>query len=311
MKKLLALLSIIFLIILYYFAITISSSSEEVGILLAYVAGLTMIVLPCTFPLVFVIVPLTLGKEYKKGIIMALLFGLGLTITISIYGILTAKVGEFLGLDQFTRVMFSFAGIISYVFGFSMLGFIPKNLIPSLTVSTPSFILKQKDYLRAFLMGLFLGNAGVGCPNPAFYVLLTYIASTGSIVEGFSLGFIHGLGRATPLIILAILGVLGYNALGFLKNNRDKIESITGWILILFGAFVLNYGLFGMSFWEESFIHQGWNEVVRSLVPSIAEEESHEVLEGAVSSDPFIPWIIIAIMFAIPLFIRFARRMRK
>ncbi len=263
-----------------------------------------MIVLPCTFPLVFVIVPLTLGKEYKKGIIMAILFGLGLTITISIYGILTAKVGEFLGLDEFTRVMFSFAGILSYAFGFSMLGLVPSNLIPSLNVGTPSFILKQKDYIRAFLMGLFLGNAGVGCPNPAFYVLLTYIASTGSVVEGFFLGFIHGLGRATPLIILAVLGVLGYNALDFLKNNREKIESITGWILILFGAFVLNYGLFGMSFWEESFIHQGWNDFVRDVFPSIAEEEGHEVFEGAIETDTLTPWIIIAIMFLIPLIIR-------
>ncbi|MBT8251707.1 MAG: cytochrome C biogenesis protein, partial [Nitrosopumilus sp.] len=47
--------------------------------IIAYVAGLSMIVLPCTLPLVFIIVPLSMGQGYKKGLTMALLFGLGLT----------------------------------------------------------------------------------------------------------------------------------------------------------------------------------------------------------------------------------------
>ena len=75
-------------------------------------------------------------------------------------------------------------------------------------------------------MGLFLGNAGVGCPNPAFYVLLTYIASVGSVVTGGWLAFIHGVGRATPLIFLAILGLVGVNALGWIKNKKSKIDKI-------------------------------------------------------------------------------------
>ena len=54
-------------------------------ITISYVAGLSMIVLPCTLPLVFIIVPLSMGQGRKKGLYMALLFGAGLTLTISVF----------------------------------------------------------------------------------------------------------------------------------------------------------------------------------------------------------------------------------
>mgnify|MGYP001617933425 CR=1 FL=1 len=44
--------------------------------LFSFAAGLTMIVLPCTLPLAFVIVPLSLGKGAAKGLGIALAFGI-------------------------------------------------------------------------------------------------------------------------------------------------------------------------------------------------------------------------------------------
>ena len=61
-------------------------------------------------------------------------------------------------------------------------------------------------------MGLFLGNAGIACPNPATYVILTYIASTGSIAYGAALQAVNGLGRFLPLFALTILAIVGVNA---------------------------------------------------------------------------------------------------
>src|SRR5665811_335056 len=73
---------------------------ETVNITFAYVVGLSMIVLPCTLPLAFVIVPLAMGKGPKKGLLMSLFFGLGLAITLSIYGLFVAIIGKSIGLDQ-------------------------------------------------------------------------------------------------------------------------------------------------------------------------------------------------------------------
>ena len=59
-----------------------------------------MIVLPCTLPLVFIIVPLSMGQGYKKGLFMAMLFGAGLTITITAYGLGVSALGKTASIDQ-------------------------------------------------------------------------------------------------------------------------------------------------------------------------------------------------------------------
>jgi cytochrome c-type biogenesis protein len=45
---------------------------------LACAAGLSMIILPCTLPLAFIVVPLSLQGSPGRGLLTALLFGLGL-----------------------------------------------------------------------------------------------------------------------------------------------------------------------------------------------------------------------------------------
>jgi len=85
-------------------------------LIISYLAGLSMIILPCTLPLVFIIIPLSMGKGGKKGLTMALLFGAGLTITISLYGVGIGAIGQTADLDEISGYMFLIAGIaISFV----------------------------------------------------------------------------------------------------------------------------------------------------------------------------------------------------
>jgi len=53
--------------------------------LFSFATGLSMIVLPCTLPLAFVIVPLAMGKAPGKGLVIALAFGIGVALTLSIH----------------------------------------------------------------------------------------------------------------------------------------------------------------------------------------------------------------------------------
>ncbi|MBI2466547.1 MAG: hypothetical protein HYV62_01795 [Candidatus Rokubacteria bacterium] len=178
-----------------------TSPLEVASLTLAYTSGLSMIILPCTLPAVFVIVPLSLGRTARRGFAMALLFGLGLTLTITAYGVAVAYLGKVLYLDTVTLLMWLVAAVAAYVFGLSELGLIPWRP-PSYGGALPGAIQRRGDYLAAFGMGLLLGNAGIGCPNPAFYALLTYIAGSGSAETGAVYGFVHGVGRATPLLAL-------------------------------------------------------------------------------------------------------------
>lgn len=216
--------------------------------LLAFAAGLSMIVLPCTLPLVFVIVPLAASKDYKKGFFMALLFGLGLTITITLYGVAMAFAGKIFGIAAATPVLLTIAGAAAYLFGLSELN-IFKLRIPFAANIMPRSLQQKGDYVKSFSLGLLLGNAGIGCPNPLFYVLLLYIAGTANIGSGALLGFIHGAGRALPVILLTVLSMFGIQATKTLSEKRFAIEKFTAWLLVIIGAFLLPAGIFNLRGW--------------------------------------------------------------
>ena len=202
-----------------------------------------------------------MGKGYKKGLSMAMLFGAGLVTTITLYGLGVAIIGKTASLDQFSTIMFLIAGIAGFVFGLSQLKLITFKM-PTYS-KTPKFIQNRGEYVKSYLMGVLLGNAGVGCPNPMFYWLLIYIAGTGSLEIGSSLGLVHGVGRAIPLILFSLLAVLGVNATKGLTTNRIKVEKITGWMLVMIGAFLIINGLPGGHAWYEStIVHIGWNNIV-------------------------------------------------
>lgn len=281
-------------------------------IVIAYAAGLSMIVLPCTLPLVFIIVPLSMGQGYKKGLSMALLFGLGLTITIAVYGIVIAAVGQSASLDQASTVMFLIAGLAAFVFGLSQLKLVSLKL-PSYS-GTPKFIQNRGEYTKSFCMGLLLGNAGVGCPNPLFYWLLIYIAGTGSIEIGASLGVVHGVGRAIPLILMSVLAVIGINATKSLTLKRESIERTSGWMLIVIGSFLIINGLpEGHEWYEETFVHQGWNKLIEMTpIPSEFEMEQHDHEHGGEGKDfRMFYTALLAVLILSPIFVRSVRRIRE
>ncbi len=311
------LFSLIFIGIIFSLGTTFAIEGKEhttflSWMIIAYVAGLSMIVLPCTLPLVFIIVPLSMGQGYKKGLSMALLFGLGLTITIASYGIAISVVGQTASLDQASALMFLIAGLSAFVFGLSQLKLISLRL-PSYS-GTPKFIQKRGEYTKSFFMGLLLGNAGVGCPNPLFYWLLIYIAGTGSIEIGASLGVVHGVGRAIPLILMSVLAVIGINATKSLTLKRESIERASGWMLIIIGAFLIINGLpEGHEWYEETFIHKGWNNLIEMTpIPSEFGMDEHDHEHGNTGKEFKVFYLaLLAVLISSPLFVLSIRRLRE
>jgi cytochrome c-type biogenesis protein len=233
-----------------------------------------------------------MGKGGKKGLLMAGLFGLGLTITIMFYGLGIGVLGQTADLDQISIFMFLIAGIAAFLFGLSQLKLFELKL-PTYS-GTPKFIQNRGDYSKSFFIGLLLGNAGVGCPNPMFYWLLIYVASTGSAEVGASLGIVHGVGRAIPLILLSVLAIIGINATKGITSSRENIEKITGWMLIIIGAFLIIQGIPGGHEWYEStFVHIAWNNLV-SMTPIPPE---FHIGEHVHDYDTIIPQELVPILF--------------
>lgn len=240
-----------------------TSPAKTLTTILSFVGGVSNIVLPCTLPLVFIIVPLSMGKGYRKGLTIALLFGVGLIAMLSVYGAGIAMVGQYLGLDSATRILYFIAGVAAFIFGMSELALIGFKM-PAYT-GMPSFIQKQPDYFKALFLGFFLGNAGVGCPNPVTYLILTAAAGTGSIAVGAWYMAVNGLGRVLPLLFFSVLGILGVNATGGLIKRKAVVDKITGWALVGISSFIILNGIFGHMWYEGSIFHEGLNRFVSDI----------------------------------------------
>lgn len=301
---------ILFSILVIGLFIFLTNPYQAVGFTLSYVAGLSMIFLPCTLPLVFIIVPIAMNESPKKGVIMALLFGAGLMITFSIYGVAFAYAGRITGLLTANVIAGIVGGGLAYVFGLSELGLI-KMQIPGFTFALPAFIQRQGDYLKVFLLGLLLANVGVGCPNPVFYILLAYIIGTADVFTGWSIMAVHGIGRATPLIFLVILGILGINAVSGITKRIGSVRKATAWGLVFVGALLFTItGLF-RGWFEESAFHETWNHILIALSSGRIGEAEELGAETSVILETVPQWLgpyVLLLLLTIPVLIYFYRK---
>src|SRR3972149_2924986 len=248
----------LFSVLLFGFIYLATTPATTLTMLLSFPGGISNIVLPCTLPLVFIIVPLARAAgNARKGLVMSVLCGAGLTITLSIYGAAIAQVGKYLGLDDATRIMYGLAGLAALIFGLSELKLINFKLPTYMRM--PGFIQKRGDYVKVFLLGLLLGNAGVGCPNPVTYIILTFAATTGDWIQGALLMGVNGIGRVVPLLFLTVMGILGVNAVGGLTKRMDAIRKFTAWALVVLGSFIVFNGIFGHLWYEGGVFHEGLN----------------------------------------------------
>ncbi|MBI2207926.1 sulfite exporter TauE/SafE family protein [Candidatus Woesearchaeota archaeon] len=292
---------VLFSVVLFGFIYLSTTPEATATMLLSFAGGISNIVLPCTLPLVFIIVPLAMVTGGKKGLWMAVLFGLGLIITLSVYGAVVGVIGQYLGLDVATRIMYSLAGLASLLFGLSELKLI-KFELPSYA-GMPQFIQKRGDYIKVFLLGLLLGNAGVGCPNPVTYVVLTFAATTGDWLKGALLMAMNGLGRVVPLLLLTVLGLLGINSVAWLTKRTKAITKFTAWALIVLGSFILLNGVFGHLWYEGGAFHEGLNAAFMAAGGKMIGEADIEIeeVEEAVPFMEYGAWINL-IVTILPVF---------
>ncbi len=272
--------------LLYLFVIAPAAPGSSLGwFLFSFATGITMIIMPCTLPLAFVIVPLSMGKGLVKGISMALAFGLGITITQSLYGVAAAVLGKLaigaLGadLEVVKNWVYLVAGIFALVFALSEIGLM-KFRMPTYTGAAPAFIQQRRDAFKAFLLGLFLGNIGIGCPHPATPLLLIEAASSGDVLYGWLLFLVHASGRVLPLLLLAFLAILGVNGLNFLVTKKDAVERATGWAMVFVAGFILTLGLFTHAWWVNSGIHTMLEKVTQE---SYFNARFNDMLNSAVA----------------------------
>ena len=220
-------------------------SQDQATLLLAYAGGMAMLLTPCRFPVVLGIVPLCKRGGRARGLVLALLFGLGLTLTQTAWGIAIAAAGDLFGLREIARYLSLMGGVAAYLFGLWTLALV-RLPTPTIAPRAQFAVTSRSEHVNALGMGLLLGNTGFCCPDPVFLSIVPFIAARGELAHGALLAAAYGLGRATPLVAIVMLARGGADALQVVIRHKRSFDRALAWTLIAIGTFTV-YGYSGIS----------------------------------------------------------------
>ena len=201
------------------------------GLLFVFLGGLALNLTPCVYPLI----PITIGyfggqSEGSTGklFLMGLLFLIGMAVTYSIIGVVTALTGSVFGsLLQNTFVILGIV-LIFLILSLSMFGVYEFKLPDSWVQKAGG---ARQGYFGAFFMGLTMGIVAAPCIGPFVIGLVTYVAAKGDPYFGFLLFFVLAVGLGFPYLFLAVFS-------GKIKQLpragewMDGVKHVFGFILI-------------------------------------------------------------------------------
>jgi len=178
------------------------SQVSVVSFLLAYLAGVMTSATPCIYPMI----PITLGvigaqktDNRWQGFALAMAYVFGMSLIYAALGIIAASTGKLFGSIATNPWVYLGVGNLCLFFAAWMMGWIN---VPQTGLFSTLLRNKQRGMLTVFLMGGISGLVAAPCTAPVLAMLLTYVATTGSIVKGGCLLFVFAYGMGTLLIVL-------------------------------------------------------------------------------------------------------------
>ena len=210
---------------------TLEGSGLFLGLLLVFLGGLALNLTPCVYPLI----PITIGYfggqsegNTRKLFMMGFLFLIGMAVTYSVIGVVTALTGSIFGALLQNPIVILGIVAIFIVLSLSMFGVYEFKLPDGLVQKAGG---AKQGYYGAFFMGLTMGIVAAPCIGPFVIGLVTYVAAKGDPYFGFLLFFVLAIGLGFPYLFLAVFS-------GKIKNLpragewMDAVKHIFGFILV-------------------------------------------------------------------------------
>lgn len=220
-------------------------------LLIVFLGGLALNLTPCVYPLI----PITIGffggqseGKTSKLFFMGVFYVLGMALTYSVVGVITALSGAVFGTLLQNPLVILFIVLVFIVLSLSMFGVYEFKLPDSLVAKAGG---SKSGFFGAFFMGLTMGIVAAPCIGPFVIGLITYVAAKGDPYYGFILFFVLAVGLGLPYLVLALFS-------GKIKNLpragfwMDAVKHIFGFILLgmaiyfaepLLPKVVVNYAL--------------------------------------------------------------------
>jgi cytochrome c-type biogenesis protein len=219
----------------------------NIGIGLAFIAGLASFFSPCVFSLVPAYIGYLGGRTVASArggktdnwvsLSHGLAFVLGFSLVFISLGIATSALG---GLLYDLRVWLArIGGIVVIFFGLHMTGllripFLEYDLRPR---SVPD---RNRGYIASFLMGIFFSAGWSPCVGPILGTILTFSISGGSISQGILLLTTYSAGLAIPFLVASVQIGLVTTAIRKYGKAMHYIEVGMGILLIIVGILLFS-----------------------------------------------------------------------
>lgn len=207
------------------------------GILLAllflFVGGLALNLTPCVYPMV----PITIGffSKQKKSILFSLFYFLGIVITYSLLGTLSAIGGSFFGSALQKPIVLVFVSLIIFLLSLSLFGLF--------TIKLPTFFSSKTTgkigFLSSFFMGSMVGLVAAPCLGPIILSLITFVASKGDAFLGFAFFLALSSGLGLPYLILSFFS----SSIKNLPKSGEwmvSLERFFGFALVAVSIFIVS-----------------------------------------------------------------------
>ncbi|MGQ9470821.1 MAG: cytochrome c biogenesis CcdA family protein [Candidatus Aminicenantales bacterium] len=208
------------------------------AVVAVFVGGIVTASNPCVLAMVPLMISFVAGKKgtisLKKTFLFSLQFILGLAITFTGLGLISALMGRMFG-DVGAFWKYAVAAIC-LVMGVHLLGLLKINFPVPKALSV-----EKAESLGAFLLGLLFGTVSTPCAVPILAVLLAFIAGKGNILYGGLLLFIYALGHSFLILIAGTsMGAAKkmIESKGLRRTNL-ALQKIAGVIILLVGAYFL------------------------------------------------------------------------
>lgn len=215
----------------------------EIGIGLAFIAGLASFLSPCVFALVPAYVgylggrSVAMGTTGRENRLMTFFHGLAFVMGFSTVFITLGLAASGLGglLYEGRNWLEKIGGIVVVVFGLHMTGlirikFLEYDLRPQ---TLPD---RNRGFLASYLMGIFFSAGWSPCVGPILGAILTLSLNGGSISQGLMLLSAYSIGLAIPFLVAAI--EISYVTTILRRYNKAMfyVEKAMGVILIAVGV---------------------------------------------------------------------------
>ncbi|MGE5430570.1 MAG: cytochrome c biogenesis protein CcdA [Syntrophomonadaceae bacterium] len=217
----------------------LASSGLFLSLLIVFLGGLALNLTPCVYPLV----PITIGyfggqSEGNTGKLFSLgvLYVLGMALTYSVIGVITALSGAVFGTAMQNPVVVIAVALVLFALSLSMFGVYEFKLPDALVAKAGG---AKGGYFGAFFMGLTMGIVAAPCIGPFVLGLVTFVGAKGDPFYGFMMFFFLALGLGFPYLLLALFS-------GKIKNLpragmwMEAVKHIFGFILLGMALYFLD-----------------------------------------------------------------------